>query len=124
MIYVSHSSKFDYEKGIYRPIKESDLFRQFPFLFPHEVSASEPYPTKALFDSGDCSLVIAEVSYPSTGQGIELAWGKSNGIRICCLFQSGNQPSSSLKCVSETFIEYQGEGAFIDAVREVLFDAG
>ena len=80
-IYVSHSSKIDYKKDLYNPLRESELAKRHEFLFPHERSL-DLFPTKELFDNRGCDLVFAEVSYPSHGQGVELGWAFDRGIRI------------------------------------------
>lgn len=80
-IYVSHSSKIDYLKDLYNPLRISELTKTHEFLFPHERSL-DLFPTKKLFDNKGCDLVFAEVSFPSHGQGVELGWAFDRGIRI------------------------------------------
>jgi hypothetical protein len=72
-IYVSHSTSFDFKEELYKPIRSSDLNSIHEIILPHEDS-NEQFKTLDLFKSGGCKLIIAEVSYPSTGQGIELGW--------------------------------------------------
>jgi hypothetical protein len=80
-IYVSHSSKIDYKKDLYNPLRESELASHHEFLFPHE-KGLDLFPTEKLFASHGCDLVLAEVSFPSHGQGMELGWAYKEGIRI------------------------------------------
>ena len=68
-IYISHSSKYDYINKIYNPIKNSDLVKTNTFFLPHE-DKNKIVNTKDIISNYD--LVIAEVSLPATGQGIEL----------------------------------------------------
>jgi len=104
-IYVSHSKNFDYRKELYQPIRQADIFRKHRFVFPH-LTSEKPYPTKELFESGKCDLVLAEVSFASTGQGIEVGWANFLKIPILCFYRKGSCPSQSLKTVSDNLIEY------------------
>ena len=70
-IYISHSSKYDYINKIYNPIKESHLNQRNTFFFPHD-NNNKVINTKDVISKYD--LIIAEVSLPATGQGIELGW--------------------------------------------------
>lgn len=79
--YISHSRNFDFVKELYIPIRESRLNTEHFFLLPHEDSDTV-FPTKDYFESQECDMVIAEVSYPSTGQGIELGWAEMLHIPI------------------------------------------
>jgi hypothetical protein len=80
-IYVSHSSKIDYQHELYNVLRNSDLAYNHEFLFPHE-RGLDLFPTKELFDAKGCDLVFAEVSFPSHGQGVELGWAYERGIRM------------------------------------------
>lgn len=104
-IYVSHSTGYNYKNELYLPIRNSQLSNKLNFILPHE-NSSEQYNTKELFQSGKCDLIIAECSYPSTGQGIELGWADFLHIPIAAIFKSGQKPSGALKVVSNQFIEY------------------
>ena len=106
MIYVSHSSLVNYKDLLYTPIKSSNLMPTYKFIFPHERNSEDLFDTKKLFLSGKCNLVLAEVSTPSTGQGIELGWANDLNIPIVCIYQKGSTITSALKTVSNKFIEY------------------
>lgn len=116
MIYISHSSKINYETLLYAPLLASHLHGNYNFVLPHQGSPDEQFQTKDLFESGFCKLVLAEVSLPSTGQGIELGWAELLAIPITCLYKQGSSVSSSLKCVSSHFIEYKDSD---DMVRKI-----
>lgn len=102
-IYVSHSKKFDYKNELYKPLRESG----FPveFILPHETS-DEPFDSKSLFENKGCNYILAEVSYPSTGQGIELGWANANNIPVICIYKKGSEISGSLQIVSDNIVEY------------------
>lgn len=101
-IYLSHSSEYDYENKLYKPIKKSDLTKSNFFVLPHEqkmVNSKE-----VIFNS---DLMIAEVSLSSTGQGIEIGWADSAKIPILFIYEKGSKISSSLKFITDKFIEYE-----------------
>lgn len=50
--------------------------------------------------------MVAEVSYPSTGLGIELGWANNSNRDILCFSHQYATPSSSLKYVSQHFLTY------------------
>lgn len=118
-IYVSHSRSFDFQNELYLPIKNSELSKQHTFIFPYEES-DEPCNTKDLFVSKDCDLVIAEVSYAATGQGIELGWADMMGIPIICIYKDGAEISQSLHAVSKKFLMYTSTENMIEDITGVL----
>lgn len=101
-IIVTHSSKFDFKNEVYKPIRESVLNTEHDFYLPQE--KAEEGVTKDMIKDAD--LVFAEISYPSTGQGIELGWANVFETPIVCFYQAGKKPSSSIKYVSKSWIEY------------------
>lgn len=102
-IYVGHASGFDYQHQLYAPLKSSHLWQQHTFLLPHDQTETS-HNTKPFISQ--CDLMLAEVSYPSTGLGIELGWAECAKRKIWFLFQKDCQPSLSLKLLSDHFIEY------------------
>lgn len=120
MIYVSHSSLVNYKELLYAPLKSSHLNKTCNFVFPHEQDSANLFNTKALFKSGKCKLVLAEVSTPSTGQGIELGWANDLNIPIVCIYQKGCKVTDALKTVSSEFIEYEGFEDMIGKITAYL----
>lgn len=116
-IYVAHSSSFDFKKDLYEPIRNSELNNKHEITLPHENSDSQ-------FNSKDylpnCDLVIAEVSYASTGMGIELGWADVFKKRIICIHKSGFKLSNSLKIVSNEFIEYDSSEDLVEKLKKIL----
>ena len=111
-IYISHSSKYDYKNKIYNPIKQSNLVRENTLFFPHD--DNKIVNTKEIIANYD--LVIAEVTLPATGQGIELGWADYSKTPIVCLYEKGAKISSSLKFITKDFIEYESE---IDMINQI-----
>ncbi len=65
-------------------------------------------------------LIIAEVSYPSTGMGIELGWANTFNKRVICVYKKDTKPSSSLKVVSNEFIEYTDSTDLVNKLIDLL----
>jgi hypothetical protein len=102
-IYISHSSAYDYENEVYKPIKESNLAIAHKFFLPHEPANLD---TDAKTELKQTDVLVAEASLPSTGQGIELAQANVAGVPIICFFKTGSKPSGSLRFVTNKVIEY------------------
>ena len=102
-IYISHSSGYDYENEIYKPIKKSELATVHHFFLPHE---PENIDVDAKDELKQTDVLVAEVSLPSTGQGIELGQANVAGVPIICFFKAGSKPSGSLRFVTDKIIEY------------------
>ena len=68
-IYIGHSREYNYLEDLYTPIKTSLLFNNHEIILPHD---KRNLISKDIIKK--CNLFIAEVSFPSTGLGIELGW--------------------------------------------------
>jgi hypothetical protein len=115
-IHVAHSRSFDFKTELYEPIKNSSLSKEHTFIFPHDEN-SQLVSSKELFQTG-CDLVIAEVSHPATGMGIELGWADMLNIPIICIYKNGSNLSHSLKAVTNTFLEYSDTNEMITKIIE------
>lgn len=116
-IYISHSGKYDYEDKIYNPIKKSELIKTNKFFFPHE-DTNKKIRTEDIV--GECSLLIAEVSLPSTGQGIEMGMAYCAKVPILCIYEKGVKISSSLQFITDSFIEYENSEDMVRKISEYL----
>lgn len=110
-IYVSHSRDLDFINELYKPLREAHL--PVEFIFPHE-SSTKTYNSKELFQNHGCDYVLAEVSIPSTGQGIELGWADTFGVPIICFYKTGSKPASSLRVITDKIIEYSNSSDLIN----------
>lgn len=115
-IYVAHSSNFDFKNNLYVPLRKSILNTEHEIFLPHETD--EFINTKEIIKNSD--VVIAEVSYPATGEGIELGWANDANIKIICVYQKDSKISGSLKVVSETFISYSDTNELIEKLTSAL----
>ena len=85
-------------------------------MLPHASSASQN--TKGAIYNSD--LIVAEVSLPSTGGGIELGWASTAGVPIVAFCRTGSKYSSSIEYVTCEIIEYGGPTDFIDKLQRVV----
>lgn len=102
-IFVSHSNSYDFVNNLYKPLRSSQLNKDHEIFLPHENNKS--VETKDVIRNSD--FVVAEVSFPSTGQGIELGWANLLNIPIVCMYKNNARFSGSLKYITETFISYK-----------------
>lgn len=116
-IYVTHSSSFDYQNELYKPLRESDLNNQHQIFLPHEEQA-EPVSSKILIQEVD--IMLAEVSFPSTGQGIELGWADAFGTKVIFLHKKDHKYSSSIKIISDDIFEYDDSADLISVLSGLL----
>lgn len=100
-IYLAHSTKYDFQTELYEPIRQSSAYKANTIIFPHE---STPVDSKQTII--DCDLVIAEVSYLSTGLGIELGWADSLKKPIICIHKTDYPPSRALRFICDQFFSY------------------
>ena|SRR5258708_440734 len=115
-IYLAHSTNYDFKTELYLPLRNSPLNSQHDIFLPHE---SDTFiKTKDIIKKSD--LVIAETSYPSTGEGIELGWADSFNVKIVCILKEGSNTSSSLKAISEDLIVYKNSEDLINQLTAFL----
>ena len=115
-VYVSHSRDFDYLNQLYKPIRTSVLNEKHDFYLPHE--KAESINTKEKIKNSN--LILAEVSFPSTGQGIELGWAENFNIPVLCLYKEGSRFSSSLEYITKDFTSYKDERDLIKKLIDFL----
>lgn len=118
-LYVSHSTKFDYEAELYEPLKTA--FATYDIFLPHD---AENVDVKARDIISASDYLVAEVSFPSTGQGIELGWADGKNVPIICVYKTGSEVSSALRFVTNVFIEYGTTDELIGKLRNQLEPKG
>ena len=116
-IYVSHSTAFDFKNNLYNLLRQSKLNSQYKIVFPHENNLI-PIDSQSIIKNSH--FVLAEVSYPSTGQGIELGWANLFNIPVLCLFREDKTYSDSLKFVSNKFFSYKNGDELIIKLEKYL----
>lgn len=116
-IYISHSTGFDYKKNLYTPLKK--FIPASRLILPHEKS-HKPTFTKDIIAKKECSFILAEVSYPSTGQGIELGWASLVDTPIICIYKEKSKISSSLELITSRFIPYKKISDLEDELEQIM----
>jgi hypothetical protein len=116
-IYFGHPKAIDYKKDLYEPIRNSALNNQHEIIFPHEHSDA-PYSSKDFFKT--CDLMIAEVSEPATGLGIEIGWADMLNVPVLCVFRKDAKIAGSLKVITDDFIEYTDSEDLIKKLEKYL----
>ncbi len=114
-IYLGHATSFDYENELYAPFKKSKLMQDHEMVLPHS-EFRIPWSTLDVIKS--CDLFIAEVSYPSTGLGIELGWANIFNRQILCIHKTGITPSAALKIITNHCVEYNNIENLIKKIIE------
>ncbi len=117
-IYISHcGGNYDYENELYKPIKASELFVIHRFFLPHEPENTD---VDAIDELKQIDILVAETSFPSTGQGIELAQAKAAGVPIVCFYKTESKPSGSLRFVADKITEYKDIGDLLNKLQVEL----
>ncbi|WCK57201.1 hypothetical protein PP175_28855 (plasmid) [Aneurinibacillus sp. Ricciae_BoGa-3] len=116
-MYVGHPNSIPYKEELYPTIRETELFKKFHIVFPHEES-------KQAFNSKDylknCILMIAEGSEHATGLGIELGWADMLGVPILCIYKKGKKIAGSYRVITDQFIEYENRQDLIEKLDDYI----
>jgi len=91
-IFVAHSSNFDFKNKLYAPLRSSALNTEHEILLPQEGEIEEI--TREMING--CDAVVAEVSAPSLGAGIEIGWADAAGVPVIALYEKDAHPSFSI----------------------------
>jgi hypothetical protein len=116
-ILVTHSSNFDFEEKLYKPIRGSQLYKEHEIIFPQDGGERKEI-TPETIKSRD--LILAEVSLPSTGQGIELGQAQIFDVPVICVHEEGADISTSLDKVANTYISYKSSDDMLSKVTKEL----
>ena len=116
-VYVSHDRGYDFLNKLYKPLQNSQLNIDHELFLPH-IDGKKGELTKDIIKKSDA--VIAEVSYASTGQGIELGWADSSNVPIICIHQKNSELSGALKYLTKTLIIYKDEKDMINKLTATL----
>ena len=113
-LYIGHGRDFDYQNELYTPLRTSELASFVDIILPHE-DGGKPFHSKT--DLQGVDVMLAEISHPSTGLGIELGYADLYQIPIIIAYKAGSQPSSTAKVLGTHAIEYTGPE---DLVRQLI----
>lgn len=118
-IYFGHSRSFDYENEYYKPIEQNKQLQSETLIFPHKDNTDSKH-SRDFYSNLD--LFIAEVSYHSTGLGIELGWASYDNIPIYCFYKKGTIPTSSLNSISNHIIEYDSLEQLSNNIEKIVVE--
>lgn len=116
-ILIAHASNYDYQTELYEPLKQSAIAKEHTLIFPHD---PENMDIETNSHIPDTDLMIAEVSLPSTGAGIEIGLAQAANIPTLFLYKKGSTPTSALKFIKGTLIEYTDSSDLVSKVEEEL----
>lgn len=114
-IYVAHASGWDYETQLYDILAKAELGVEL--VFPHRDQTIMAH-SKPIIET--CDLLLAEVSRPSTGLGIELAWAHAASIPILAVHQASLTPSAAIHAVTKNIHAYVNVYTLVTLVRDFL----
>ena len=115
-IFVAHSSNFDFRNKLYAPLRSSTLNTEHEILLPQEDAIEEI--TRDMISTYDA--LIAEVSAPSLGVGIEIGWADAAHVPVIAMYEKDSHPSFSIdNAVSDRF-EYTSATDMLDKLSLAL----
>lgn len=114
-IYVGHSREFDFENELYQPLREMDLLN-VEFVFPHD----EDEQGNSMDMMKNYDLMVAEVSYPSTGLGVELGWAEVLAVPTVLVYKKVCKVSESLKLEFQVFLDYNDKVELKEKLKSYL----
>ena len=123
-LYVGHATKdFDFEGLLYSPLQHSDIALSHQLILPHAAGGG-PFKSEALFKNADGDLLmLADLSVPSIGLGMEIAWARQYKIPVLFCAQTGSSPSSAAEFVWGTryrLISYKNAEALTTGLALLL----
>jgi hypothetical protein len=119
-IYIAHSKDFDFQNELYEPIQQSEMGRTHAFFLPHDGTAE--IKTKDIIKNSQ--LLVAEISYPSIGVGIELGWADAFGVPVVAFYKEGVKPSYSVQFVAHKCMSYKDASELVALIQEELKNYG
>lgn len=116
-IYVGHAGSYNYKAELYDVLKESVLWHQHEFILPYE-HIDAPKDSESIIRT--CHILLADVSYPSTGLGIELAWARQAGIPVLAVHQKSAKFSNSVAVVTTNIAAYNSHLEIITILENFI----
>ena len=115
-IFIAHSSNFDFKNKLYIPLRGSALNNEHEIFLPQEGKIEEI--TRDMVSH--CGAVVAEVSSPSLGAGIEIGWADAAGVPVIAMYEKDAHPSFSIdNAVSDRF-EYDNADEMLEKLAAAL----
>ena len=115
-IFVAHSSNFDFKNKLYVPLRGSELNSQHEILLPQEGAIEEI--TREMING--CDVLVAEVSAPSLGAGIEIGWADAAGVPVIAMYEKDLRPSFSIDNAVTDRFEYENSSDMLTQLAASL----
>lgn len=116
-IFFAHATNFPQKAEFYKALRASELNSKYELILPQENGEQPPMPWSVITTH---DLLVAEVSVPSHGVGIELAWADSAEIPTICIYKEGAKFSGALNNVSSKFLMYTDFDNMIEDLTNAL----
>lgn len=117
-IYLAHATRFDFQNELYAPLRASPLWAAHEWILPHAESKEIVFDSRPVIQT--CDLMVAEVSYPSTGMGIEMGWALAHGVQIVAIHRKDAKPSGAVSSVAKTVTTYQDDQDLVRVLGQIL----
>jgi nucleoside 2-deoxyribosyltransferase len=115
-IFFAHSSAYDFVNELYTPLKTSAALQKHELVLPMDDGCQG----KSREEVKSCDILIAEVSLPSTGQGMEIGWADAMSIPIFTLAKEGSSPSKALRYVTDKIHVYTDSQSLVVTVEDII----
>ena len=112
-IYVSHASGFDFKKELYEPL---GAISGVEFIFPH--ASAKAINSKDAIKHADG--LLAEVSMPSHGVGIEIGWAEMLGKPLIFAHRDEVKVSGALTFLKATVLSYASSAELTTKTQQAL----
>lgn len=112
-VYFAHANEGDYENKFYKPLGS---LKNIKFVFPYaneETKFSRDIIKK-------CDYLLADISNPAMGMGIEIGWANAFGVPIIFMYKRGSKVSSYLSKLSKNIIEYRNLEKELYKIKEII----
>ncbi|AJD93485.1 hypothetical protein JMA_41680 (plasmid) [Jeotgalibacillus malaysiensis] len=119
-IYVGHSKQMNYKEELYPVLKKIGDEMGVRFILPHDESL-ELYPSKEVLPT--CDYMLADISLPALGLGIEIGWANMMDIPVFFIHKSDSELSHSVKAVSQNIRQYDSIDDLESVVREWVLNS-
>ena len=118
-IYLSHSSKYNYQNELYLPLKQSKLnsLHEINYFLEDDTPENVKNSKQVIKES---DLIIAEISIKSIAIGMELGWADAFGKPIILIYKQGVPISKYMGILTEDIIEYSDPQDLISKLETCL----
>ncbi len=115
-IFIAHSSNFDFKNKLYVPLRASALNSEHEILLPQEGPIEEI--TRDMINN--CGAVVADVSAPSLGAGIEIGWADAAHVPVIAMYEKDAHPSFSIDNAVTDRFEYESSDDMLEKLAAAL----